>query len=528
MLKLPGGAERGVEVTTQGIAIGRDPVCQLQLPVDDYLASRNHARAFSDRFSTIIEDVGSRNGTFVNGLRTGRAVLREGDVITIGKQTLLFRNSAMVFANSGETPAPPESILSRHVDAYVASQASEAQPEPAPPGLFRHEPKGSLLQRKLELITKLSGKLNTAVETRQVIEPAVKNIAEFMHADRAYLLNVDEKTGTVLSPAVVVLNPFEPGVVSMSSTIASRCINERSAILVRDLRFDPSMQDAQSVISQGINTAMCVPLLARGGVRGILYVDRRAGKANFDEDDMDLLIAVSHQLAMALERDRLVEEIRNQEALRAHLGKFLDRKVIEFIESVPPGERQKLLAPKETMATVMFSDIVGFTTISQGKTPVEVAHFINEYFSVMTDIIFRHNGTLDKYIGDAIMAVFGAPIPGEQDHANAVRAALEMIDARNNLMSQHTMHLQLNHRIGINTGPLVAGQIGSPHRMEYGVLGDTVNIASRIEGKAEPNSVFITEATYKLVKGQFECEDRGLLQVKGRDPVHAYKVLRAL
>jgi adenylate cyclase len=167
--------------------------------------------------------------------------------------------------------------------------------------------------------------------------------------------------------------------------------------------------------------------------------------------------------------------------------------------------------------SVLFADIVGFTTMSEKLSPNLVALMLNDYLSRMTDVIFKYEGTLDKFIGDAIMAVFGAPLDMPDHAERAIRTALEMQErlAEWNAERKEGPHLRI--RIGINSGKAVAGEIGSMNKREYTVLGDTVNTASRLEsGVAKPGMVVIGENTFKMVQGLFDCRSLGTFSLKGK------------
>jgi adenylate cyclase len=176
---------------------------------------------------------------------------------------------------------------------------------------------------------------------------------------------------------------------------------------------------------------------------------------------------------------------------------------------------------------VLFADIVGFTTMSEKMIPAAVALLLNDYLTRMTEVIFRYEGTLDKYIGDAIMAVFGAPLDMPDHAERAIRVALEMQERLGEWNSEHKDGPNLRIRIGINSGKAVAGEIGSINKREYTVLGDTVNTASRLEsGVAKPGTVVIGENTYALADGKFECRPLGSFSLKGKErEVRVYEVI---
>ena len=174
--------------------------------------------------------------------------------------------------------------------------------------------------------------------------------------------------------------------------------------------------------------------------------------------------------------------------------------------------------PEVKDVSILFADIVGFTSMSENMSPAAVALLLNDYLSRMTDVIFKYDGTLDKYIGDAIMAVYGAPLDMPDHAAAAVRSALEMQERLDRVQRRAQGDgPQLQIRIGINSGKAVAGEIGSINKKEYTVLGDVVNTASRLESSvAKPGMVVIGENTYEAVKDLFECRALGKATLKGK------------
>lgn len=184
-------------------------------------------------------------------------------------------------------------------------------------------------------------------------------------------------------------------------------------------------------------------------------------------------------MAMILEQDSLNEKIRQEEMLRSRLERYLAPQVAEMIVKGSLETKDYVMEPKELTATIVFADIVGFTQLAAQIRPQETNLILNQYFSTMTDIIFSYDGILDKYMGDGLMAVFGAPMEKEDDAGRAILAAKEMKENQAEMMSEKGGHrARFDIRIGINTGRVVAGNIGSTDRIDYTVTGDPVNIAS--------------------------------------------------
>jgi adenylate cyclase len=243
-----------------------------------------------------------------------------------------------------------------------------------------------------------------------------------------------------------------------------------------------------------------------------------------------MVVAIANLAAVAIERARLTEELRVQGQVRQNLERFLSPNVAQALARYV-AQHGKLWEAQEQIVTVLFADVKGFTALSERLSPREVQDLLNEYLHEMTDVIFRYNGTVDKYIGDGIMAIFGAPRlpedPLDEQHAfRAVSAAVEMQQAQQRLVRKLDPDKAFTIRIGVNTGPAFTGFFGTRHRLEYTAIGDTVNTASRLESAAEPGTVFIGEDTARLVSDQFELQEMGELQLKGKQQrVRAYKVL---
>jgi adenylate cyclase len=262
---------------------------------------------------------------------------------------------------------------------------------------------------------------------------------------------------------------------------------------------------------------MCAPLWNKDEVIGIIHVDSPMLTNCFTVNDLDLLTALANYAAVAVERARLNQKIVAEEKKRERLGRFLSPQVANRILAASDAQGAELGAPEVREVTVLFADIVGFTTMSETMSPSAVALLLNDYLSRMTDVIFKYEGTLDKFIGDAIMAVFGAPLDMPDHAPRAVKTALEMQERLAEWNAERTEGPTIRIRIGVNSGKAVAGEIGSINKKEYTVLGDTVNTASRLESSvAKPGTVVIGANTYALVEGQFDCRPLGPFSLKGK------------
>jgi adenylate cyclase len=218
---------------------------------------------------------------------------------------------------------------------------------------------------------------------------------------------------------------------------------------------------------------------------------------------------------------------REKRWLRQAFSRYVSSSLVEMITAQP--ERLRLGGDKVEV-TVMFADLAGFTTISEGLSPEKLIHLLNEYFTAMTEIILAHQGTVDKYIGDAIMAFWGAPLPVVKPATLACQAALAMhreLEPLQHRFQQHGLP-PVEARIGLHTGLAIVGNVGSKERFNYTVMGDTVNLASRLEGvnKIYGTHILLSESTFNQIQDEFLCRELDLVRVKGRQqPVAIYELL---
>jgi adenylate cyclase len=291
-------------------------------------------------------------------------------------------------------------------------------------------------------------------------------------------------------------------------------MRERVAMLARDAVYDSRLDASTSVQSMNVRSFMCAPLWNRDEVIGVLYCDNPRSRI-FHEDDLELFAALCNYAAVAIEQARLTaqltEETRRRERLQRYHSPGVTNKILHG-----SADEDGLVAQTRHVS-VMFCDIVGFTTLTQHMTPDAVGAMLNEFFERMTDVIFDHDGTLDKFIGDAILAVFGAPLD-QPDHASrAVAAALAMRHALAGFNAEHPER-PIRMRIAINSGHALTGDIGSPRRREFTVLGDVVNTASRIESSvSQPDQIVISRFTKDLLEPGFDVRQLQSVTLRGRD-----------
>ncbi len=508
------GESRAYPLDKDRVTVGRMIGSDLALP--DHTVSRSHAELLRTREGWQIADLKSRNGTRVNDKLIRKASLSPGDVIALGTIRLRFEEDPrdVVKLSSGDEGLIKEGTILRSVEAIQ----EELRPGGATEGeAVRADDAARLsrLSRILAVLSDVARTLISASDLEGLLEKILDVIFAHVPVQRGVIMLVDEK-GDRLEPRAVRQKGGDRGAIQISSSIANKAFKEGLAVLSHDAQVDPRFKAGESIRFLGIRSALCVPLKLEDKVLGILYADTPLKVKAFDDFDLDLLSALSGYAAMGIRQAELRTAVERERKAKARLERYHSPSVVNRILSAGEPSESGALRVRETVGTVLFADIVGFTAMTESMPPAEVARMLNECFSRMTDVIFRHEGTLDKFIGDAIMAIFGAPI-AYRDHAQrAVRCALDMRAALDVLNREHPERPPILFRMGINTGPLVAGDIGSVRRMEYTVLGTTVNAASRLESEvARPGQIVVGEATYVLLKDAFDFEELGSVKAKG-------------
>jgi adenylate cyclase len=385
------------------------------------------------------------------------------------------------------------------------------------------------MNKVLFVLYEISKQLNSILDLHELLNKIMDLIFMVIDADYGFLILTGEEENGELIPVVVKYRDDKERdrrELKASQTIINKVINDKVALLTSNAMKDTRLDHGKSIVIQQIRSAICVPLWKKDTIIGVIQLDGTRPENQFTEDDLELLKTIGSQMAMVIDQASLNEQIREEERMRNRLERFHSPQVIEMILQGGQEAKDNVMEPKELTATILFSDIIGFTTLSEQMPPREINMILNYYFSRMTDIVFEYDGTLDKYMGDALMAVFGAPMEKEGDAERAILAALNMRRELAVMMEKTRAERRFNIRIGINTGRVLAGNIGSPQRMDYTVIGDPVNIASRLESLAQPNQILIGEETYRLVKGKFNVKRFGPQKVRGkRSEVVVYEIL---
>lgn len=477
----------------------------------DKIASRVHSKLIKTAFGHKIVDLGSSNGTFVNNRRVGKEqILKDGDAIQIGETTLVYHVEP-----EGVIPgAGPQSGVMATQIVKSAQEVSHTMGTTKSLTAARKFPTARLSQN-LYILYRIGKMLNSARNVEELLHTAMDLIFKVLKADRGLLMLVDPKTGKLI-PKVSRSKKGSTAEIEVSSTISSKVTKEKVSILTSDATADPRFSDGRSIAIQNIRSALCVPLWEEGQhVRGIIYIDNTHEPNVFGEADLDLLTAVANQIAVALIKEELNEQVRKEAIVRSSLERYNSRQVVNMIIKQIESGGRVAIEMKETTASALFADLQNFTPLCERLRPQEVAELLSTYFDHMARVIFANKGMINKYVGDAILAVFG--IFSKDTGANdATKAAVEMVKALLTLKQNDARFKDFNVRIGVNTGVMVCGNIGPLERIEYTVLGDPVNVASRLQSLAKPNSVLIGENTFEGLQKKMPSTCLGQTALKGK------------
>lgn len=599
------GKDRLFPLVGEEVRIGRSADNEIRL--SDPSVSRHHALLERTHRGWRLSDLGSTNGTHLNGDPVASVEIALGDLVKVGSFELTVEEVAAraslppppTPADRPETlpptreeapppPAIPRSVpnatIVRPLEEFSATYGldlreigelgAEAAPretprkgaaaavEPAdgsPPG---EEPWG---QRVFGHLTHLARLLIQATSVPDVLERVMGLAFEALPVERGFILLQDSdrpegsRGGSPAGGEDAPASSDVPDVVCelarigdqaihrpdegvpVSSTILQAVMEDRLALLTYDALADERLEEGDSIRLHGIRAAMSVPLWAGERIIGVLQVDSPVHAGAFRERDLDFLTAVANFAAVAIERLRSAHRVEVERHMRSRFERYHSPSVIEEMlseavaageargERLPEGVGEAVRTLRATDASVLFADLVGFTAFAENARPQEVADLLAAYFEHVVEAIFDAGGTLDKFIGDSVMAFFGAPYD-QPDHAlRAVRAAIETVETLERWNAERRRQGQpvFDLRIAINSGPVVVGDVGTRRRVDYTVLGNTVNVAARFEQSvALPGQIVIGPETRRLVGEEFAIEPLGELQLKGlQQRIPAFRVL---
>lgn len=482
-VRAPGAAPQEYTIDINRTTIGRDSKNDIIL--DDESASRNHASIHYDRNkdTLIIHDLESTNGTFVNGERLERPYrLRETDIVRIGAAVLRFKSKI------------------ENMDGVSGLDSRKYTRELVLESLDHHA----------VLMYEIAYKLNTVMDIDSALSTVSELMRRAMGADRG---------------EVILQEHFDHlKEMGFPESVAKMTVEKQRAIIIPNLQEAGEYFDSDSAAFDHIRSTLCVPIVSNDVVTALIYLYKSNPKSKpFDGRDLQLAVAISHQAALTIQRVDLLEKVQKEQRGRLLLERFLSPQEVENVldDYLEAGQLPGL--SRET-ATVMFVDMEESTSLAEKIGPEKFGKILNCFYHDVTEIIFSEGGIV-KYAGDGVLAVYGMTETHSNDEeGRAVRSALRILIRIEEINKSFNSPIILG--IGINSGPVVSGYVGTEERAELTVLGDVVNVAFRLQAQARPNRILVGTRTGEAIEGRYHLKSLGDVLVRGRiEPVYVYEVI---
>lgn len=402
------------------------------------------------------------------------------------------------------------------------------------------------VQLDIDTLIKAGQTISGEINLSRLLERLLTNLIENAGAQRAVLLLtrngalVVEAEANVNSEAVDVKMSVPLDTSAGAELVPQRIINYAArtsdVVLVDDAHQDERFLMDPYIQARETRSVLCQPILNQGVLVGIVYLENDLTSSAFTPDRAHLISLLSGQIAISNQNAELVANLEDKVRERTEkletqsrfiqqtFGRYMSDQIVDQLLKSPDALDFR---GRKTTVTVMMSDLRGFTTFSDNLPPETIVKLLNNYLSEMTTIIDKYKGTIDAFIGDGILTIFGVPFERPDDAERAVACALEMQLAmpRINEWNRRNGLPELEMGIGINTGEVVAGNIGSRKRAKYGIVGSNVNLANRVESYTVGGQILVTEGTRDAIKAPLSVRDIGSVEPKGvTEPLRLFQV----
>ncbi len=362
------------------------------------------------------------------------------------------------------------------------------------------------------LLYELARDLSSSLDLDTVLAKVMDRVITLMKASRGFIVLVDPGDGSLSVQMSSGSDPEKARQFLGSKTVIERVVATGQAVVSTDASLDDRFKGQQSVIMQNLRSIIAVPLVTKGKVIGALYVDNPFRASIFEETDKEFLQAISDLAAIAIDNARQYER---SEFLRQVFEAHVNKQVTDYVLT-RSGRTLRFLPGERREVTMLNSDIAGFSTLSQSMDAQELVGFLNDYFQRMIRVVLDHGGNIDKFQGDGMLVVFGAPNPMADHAERALHAALAMmreVDRFNrDLLERGRGAISVG--MGLDSGEVVAGHVGSDDRMEFTLIGVPVNNSAYLS-KVRPARVLLSGSTRARVPQGFRVADHEPLVLKG-------------
>lgn len=519
-----------VELTRPNYTIGRGDSNSIQL--SDAQASRQHAKIYIENDEYYIQDLNSSNGTIINKrkIRSNiRHKLSSNDEIQIGNTKIFIKDlpeATQAFSNPEFKEYSEDGMLfdasKYNLSATLDASISLAQLSKED---YHNSETISKAIKRLEAMCIISEAVGNIINIDELMNKVIDTVfGIFTKADRLFILL---KEGNDYRPiAARSCNNHEQNLneLIISTTVLHTCTEKLISVLSNNTSKDERFNSAKSITELSIKSLICSPLIIKNELLGVIQVERTSSSDEFDETDLQIITGISGQIASAVKNISLAKEIDKESTQRANLQRYFSPNMVEMLIN---GDINTELGGKSYNGTVFFSDIIGFTAMSEKMKAEEVVICLNQYFTIMQNIIYKNKGNVDKFGGDAIMAFWSIPERQKNDEFNAVLTGIQMQAAL------YPFNLELKDKdlgfihmgIGINSGSFIAGNIGSEDKIEFTLIGDNVNLAARIEDLTSKTQVMCSEETFRLISSKVTSVKLPEILLKGKSaPLQIYSI----
>jgi len=482
--------------------------------LEEVSISRHHAEITLTGQGYLFKDLGSSNGSYIKDVRIKESILSNGTTIRIGrKATLTFIEDLADTTPTGlvriaSTPISEQAIMDRvRIGEEIAF---------TPAHLIVGDMDWREDYEKLRLGNALLQSVGLQRDLNKILETVASKLLEMFPADRCAILLLDAESDNLVPMTVKVLTGIQKHM-SISQSILEKVRKTHSALIVTDACADERFSNAASVLVQGLHSVLCAPIICDNNFYGIIHLDCQKSAMVFSRKDLKLITNLASHVATIITHTNLLKSIEQETRNKAQLERLLPPSVMKKIAKGEIKLEEKGGEDKEV--TILFADIRGFTNMAHQVPATNVVEMLNEYFELMVNIVFQYGGTVDKFIGDEVMVLFGALTDVDHPVDQAIRCAFHMHGALAlfNKERKGKMEQPIRIGIGINTGDVVVGAIGSSRSMQYTCIGDAVNIASRLTSIAKPKQTIISEDTFKKLRNEPKYDMLPKVSLKGID-----------
>ena len=371
--------------------------------------------------------------------------------------------------------------------------------------------------QELNLFYRLPRKMHDCRSIAEAAQLALDEVCQIMGQFHASVMIENASHELELVASLGFDLPEKARTFSKNEGVAGQAFRTQEPQVIYDIKQHSTFIDNK----YNIQSLMCVPIKSDDAMYGVMNISSKE-KCTFSSHELQMAIAVATQTAAVIENFELENQRFEQARIRNHLQRYVSDHIVNSILDEGAGN---ILLPRRQVASSLFSDIRNFTSICEAYEAENIVENLNVYFDKMVKVVFEHGGTVDKFVGDMVVAFFNAPSSMEEHQATSIRTAIAM---QQELSAIELPWIRENIRIGIglNTGAAVVGNIGAEDHCDYTAIGDTINTSARLQGMAEAGEILVSQAMYESCREQFQFKDKGTMVAKGKlEPIQVYSVV---